>query len=316
MTLVGFNKFGDSTVTNDVKENLISFIDYGLIEKSSFINVAVPSTGINGGLDHKLRVVDDPRYNNGQVWQGFRSNWVWESGVGALVSTNNAHPGVSGVYVNSGFYPTSTTGVYSHTINHPLGRVIFNSAISPSSIVECSFSYKYVDVSEFGGLGWFKQVQRRSELSDDPNFIAGSGDWNPLADNRVQLPAIGIELVAKRKLEGFSLGGGRIISTDFILHCVAEDSYTRDQLIDIVSLQDSVVFNTYDLDDISTNNVFPLNYNGVPISGALTYPNLVKAFPGSRIRITNTSFDSIYSLDPSLHVGSVKVTTESIVFGV
>lgn len=316
MSLRGFTRFGESTVTNDVKENLISFIDYGLIEKEAFINVPVPTTGINGGLNHRLRLVDDPRYTNGQVWEGFRSNWVWESGLGALTSTNNSYPGVSGVYVGSSFYPRSTTGTYSHKINHPLGRVIFDSAIPASSVVGCSFSYKYVNVSEFSGLGWFKQIQRKSEFSDSENFINNSGEYDILSDNRVQLPAIGIELIPRRKLEGFALGGGRIISTDFIFHCVAEDSYTRDLLVDAVSLQDESVFNTYDLDDISTNDAFPLDHNGVPVSGALTYPNLVKSYPGNRIRIINTSFDSIYSLDAGLHVGSVKITAESVVFGV
>lgn len=316
MSLAGFTKFGESTVTNDIKENLISFVDYGLLEKEAFVNVTIPTTGINGGLDHRLRLVDDPRYTTGQVWEGFRSNWVWESGVGALTSADNSHPGVSGVYINNAFYPTTTTGIYSYDINHPLGRVIFDSAISSTSIISCSFSYKYVHVSEFSGLGWFKQIQRNSELSENENFINNSGEWNILSDNRVQLPAIGIELVPRRKLEGFALGGGRVISTDFILHCVAEDSYTRDLLVDVISLQDELVFNTYDLDDISLNDSFPLNYNGVPVSGALTYPNLVKSFPGNRIRITNTAFDSIYSLDAGLHIGSVKITTESVVFGV
>lgn len=316
MSLVGFTKFGDSTVTNDVKENLISFLDYGLLEKNAFINVTIPTTGVNGGLDHRLRAVDDPRYTNGQVWEGFRSNWVWESGVGALTSTDDANPGVSGVYINSTFYPVTSTGTYAHHINHPLGRVVFDSAISLSSTVSCSFSYKHVNVSEFSGLGWFKQIQRKSELSENSNFIGNSGEWDVLSDNRIQLPAIGVELIPRRKLEGFALGGGRIISTDFILHCVAEDSYTRDLLVDVVSLQDSLVFNTYDLDDISTNDSFPLDYRGVPVSGALTYPDLVKSFPGNRIRIINTSFDSIYSLDANLHIGSVKITTESVVFGV
>jgi hypothetical protein len=43
--LKGFDTFGDSTVTNDITENLISFFDYGLLEKSAFINVEIPSTG-------------------------------------------------------------------------------------------------------------------------------------------------------------------------------------------------------------------------------------------------------------------------------
>ena len=100
--LKGFTKLGDSTLVNDIKENVISFFDWGLLKKDNYINVSIPSSGIYGGNEHQLRLVDDPRYTAGQVWEGFRSNWVWESGItgtdGApLVSSSNANPGVSGV---------------------------------------------------------------------------------------------------------------------------------------------------------------------------------------------------------------------------
>jgi hypothetical protein len=316
MSLKGFTTFGDATITTHVRENLISFFDYGLIEKSGFINVEIPTTGYYGGLEHQLRAVDDPRYDYGQVWEGFRSNWVWESGLGALTSSDNANPGVSGVYVNDAFYSTSTTGTYSHYINHPLGRVIFDSPIDTNSTVTCQYSYKYVNITRADGLEWFKQVQQYSERADNTNFVNNSGEWAILGDNRLQLPAIGIELINSRKMTPHALGGGQHIFTDFLFHCVAEDAYTRDHLMDIVSLQNDKVLKAYDLDDISSNNVFPLDYRGVPVSGALTYPNLVSAYEGNHIRLIEASIDSVYSLTPNIHIGTVKLKTEVIVFGV
>lgn len=316
MSLKGFTTFGDATVTTHVRENLISFFDYGLIEKSGFINVEIPTTGYYGGLEHQLRAVDDPRYDYGQVWEGFRSNWVWESGLGALTSSDNANPGVSGVYVNDAFYSTSTTGTYSHYINHPLGRVIFDSPIDTNSTVTCQYSYKYVNITRADGLEWFKQVQQYSERADNTNFVNNSGEWAILGDNRLQLPAIGIELINSRKMTPHALGGGQHIFTDFLFHCVAEDAYTRDHLMDIVSLQNDKVLKAYDLDDISSNNVFPLDYRGVPVSGALTYPNLVSGYEGNHIRLIEASIDSVYSLTPNIHIGTVKLKTEVIVFGV
>jgi hypothetical protein len=315
-TLKGFTTFGDATVTTHVRENLISFLDYGLISKSGFINVEIPSTGYYGGNDHQLRPVSDPRYTDGQVWEGFRSNWVWESGIGALTSNDNTHPGVSGVYINDDFYPVSTIGDYAHHINHPLGRVIFDSPISTSSTVECNFSYKYVNVSRVDGLEWFKQVQQNSERSDSSNFINNSGEWGILGDNRFQLPAIGIEILNSRKVNSFALGGGKFVFTDFLFHCVAEDVYTRDHLMDIVSLQEGKVLQSYDLNDISTNNKFPLDYRGVPVSGALTYPSLVSTYEGNRIRLIEPNIDSVYSITPNIHIGTVKLKTEVLMFGV
>lgn len=315
-SLKGFTTFGDATITTHVRENLISFFDYGLISKSGFINVEIPTTGYYGGNDHQLRPVQDPRYTYGQVWEGFRSNWVWESGINALVSTNDAYPGVSGVYIDDSFYSTAITEDYSHYINHPLGRVIFDEPINTNSTVNCEYSYKYVNVTRVDGLEWFKQIHQNSERSDDPNFINNSGEWSILSDNRLQLPSIGIELVNYRRMVGYQLGGGQTVFTDFLLHCVAEDVYTRDHLMDIVTLQNDKVLQSYDLNQISANNAFPLDYRGVPNSGALLYPELVSNYQGSSIRLVDVSIDSVYSLTPRVHIGTVKLKTEVILFGV
>jgi hypothetical protein len=93
--LKGFSNLGDATLTNQIRENLIQYFDYGLLEKGNFSNISIPTTGYYGGSDHTLRLVDDPRYSAGQVWEGFKSNWVWQSGMGALTSTDDANPGVS-----------------------------------------------------------------------------------------------------------------------------------------------------------------------------------------------------------------------------
>lgn len=314
--LKGFTSIGDSTTTNHIKENLVALLDYGFLEKSGYINISYPTTGIYGGTDSRLRPVNDPRYTNGQVWQSARTNWVWESGVGALTSANNAYPGVSGVYISSSFYPTSTTGAYAHHINHALGRVVFNSPISVNSAVNCSYSHKYVQISIVDGLPWFKQIHKNSERSDNSNFIANSGEWGVLVNNRIQLPAIGVEFVNSRKVTGFAIGGGKRIQTNFLLHCVAEDSYTRDNLVDIVSIQKDNVFDTFDLDQISAANAFPLDENGVPASGAMRYPELLRNYPGEKMRMIDVNLDSVYSLGSNIHVGTVKITIEVITFGV
>jgi hypothetical protein len=314
--LKGFSSLGDAMITTHTRENLISLFDYGLLEKSAYTNIDIPTTGVYGGLEHKLRPVDDPRFSRGQVWEGFRSNWVWESGVGAYTSTNPAYPGVSGVYVTGVFYPTSTTGIYAHHINHTLGRVVFNNPIATSLDISCRYSYKYVNVCQADGLNWFRRIQEQSERADNPNYISNSGESFILPENRIQLPMIGVEVINSRRMSPFAIGGGQYVKTDFLMHCVAEDSYTRDMLADVVSMQNDKVFTSYDLDLISSSNAFPLDYRGVPISGAKTYPDLVSNYPGKQIRIIDSKFDSMYSMTPKVHVGSVKITTETILFGV
>lgn len=314
--LKGFSKLGDSTLTNDIKENLISFFDWGLLEKENYINVSIPTSGYYGGNEHVLRLVDDPRYTAGQVWEGFRSNWVWQSGVSGspapLVSTDNSNPGVSGVYVSGVFYPVATTGTYAHHINHPLGRVIFDTAIPTTSAVTCEYSYKYVNVTQSNGLPWFQEIHKRSERVENSQFITSSGDWSQLSQNRYQLPAIGIEIVNNRSFKGYQLGGSSYVYTDVLFHCISEDPYMRDNLLDAVSYQNEKNFMMYDLNDIADSGTFPLNHNGVPASGALRFSELITQFPFKNLRLFNMRFDSVYPLGTNLYVGTVKCTTEVI----
>lgn len=311
--LKGFARFGESTLTNDIQENLVSYFDYNLLQMGNFVNVPVSTTGIYNGIDSRLRLVDDPRYTSGQIWATFRPNLVWESGVGALTSNNPAYPGASGVYVNSNFYAPDTTGTYAYHIDHINGVVRFNSAIPASSVVEMPFSYKYVSVVRSEGLSWFKELQERSERSDG-DFASQSGIYELLPENRQPLPVIGIEL-AGRKLSPYQLGGGQTVKTDIYVHCIAEDSYTRDNLVDIVTYQSKAAFRMYNLNAISSADAFPIDYRGVPNSGAKTFPELCNQYGGRKISIEDAKLDSVYSLG-RLKVGTIKITTEVIHFGV
>lgn len=313
MSLKGFVRLGDSTLTNDIQENLVSYLDYNLLQMGNFVDVPVPSTGLYGGVDSRLRLVDDPRYTSGQVWATFRPNLVWESGVGALTSTNPAYPGVSGVRVNSTLYPPSTTGTYAYHVDHINGAVRFDTAIAASSVVEMAYSYKYVSVTRSDGLGWFKQLQERSERSNG-DFASQSGIYELLPENRQALPVIGVEL-AGRRLAPYQLGGGQLVETDFYCHCVAEDSYTRDSLVDALTYQSKASMKMYDLNDIADADDFPLDYRGVPNSGAKTYPDLCSTYSGRTMYIKDAKLDSVYSLG-TLKIGTVKITTEVIHFGV
>jgi hypothetical protein len=317
LDLKGFSKLGDSTLVNDIKENLISFFDWGFLQKDNYININIPSSGYYGGDEHQLRLVDDPRYTKGQVWEGFRSNWVWESGVtgdpAPLVSDTPATPGVSGVYVNDTFYPVSTTGEYAHHINHPLGRVVFDSPIASTGVVTCEYSYKFANITPSNGLPWFQEIHRRSERSENSHFTASSsGDWSQLSQNRFQLPAVGLEVTNNRSFKGYQLGGSSYVYTDVLFHCVAEDPYMRDILLDSVSYQNEKTFQMYNLNSIADADAFPLDHNGVPASGALRFPDLISQYPLKALRLFDMKFDSVYTLGTNLYVGTVKCSTEVI----
>ena len=118
--LKGITDVFEYTLNNDIQDGLLEYFDWALLDIGNYFNSTLGETGPNGEDYSKLRSSSNDQYTNGQVWEGFRKNWVWQSGVdyspAPLVGTNNTKPGVSGVYVDDNFYPNTTTGDYAHTM--------------------------------------------------------------------------------------------------------------------------------------------------------------------------------------------------------
>ena len=311
------DNIGDSTPSNILQDNIIELFDWGILDAGGFQNVSIPTTGQYGGTKHKLRLVDDPRYTSGQVWEGFRSNWVWQSGVthtpAPLVGTVNNTPGVSGVYVDDVFYASSgTTGTYAHSIDHFNGRVIFDSPIPTGSKVQAEYSYKYINVVYANSVPWLRQIQYRTYEPNGEFLTAGKGAWDDNPEKRLQLPAIAIEVVPRRQMRGYQLGGGQWVQTDILFHCIAEDSITRNALVDMVSFQNDKTIHMFNSNSIADSGHFPLDYMGVPVSGAKMYPDLAKDHYSKDIRLQNASIQGMDMINNNLFGGIVKLTAEVI----
>ena len=138
--LKGISGVFDSTLNNDIQDGLVEYFDWALLTKGNYFNVAANETSPNGEDMSRLRLSTNDSYTAGQVWEGFRKNWVWQSGISVngfsapLVGTNNQYPGISGVYVDGAFHPTSGAGAYAHHVDYFNGRVIFDSAIPTGSV--------------------------------------------------------------------------------------------------------------------------------------------------------------------------------------
>jgi len=331
--LKGFTQIGDNTLTSTIQDNVIEFFDWGLLNKGNYFNITIPTSGQYGGDKHRLRLVDDPNYTKGQVWESYRSNWVWQSGIDQV----NAPVNISGVHVNGTFHSKTSAGTYSHHVNYPWGRVVFDSAISTSSTVTMEYSHKWVNVTYANSVPWFRELQSRSMRVDSSHFLQdASGDWSQLAGSRFQLPAIAVEMVPRRTFKPYQLGGGQYVTTDVLFHIYAEDEYTRDKLVDIVALQDDKTIYMFDTNRMTTDSRFPLDYRGAKASGALTYPDLVRPSGSSygdgtfnagfrpgrntnkpdRLRFTNTRSQEMSMLNPSLYSGLVRCGAEVIMPGI
>jgi hypothetical protein len=333
MVLFGFDNVFSSNLNNELLDSLIEFFDYELLCKGNYFNSSLGEISPRGYDYSKLKESSNQHYVSGEAWEGFRSNWIWQSGVTPpsgmtppLVGTNKAIPGISGVYICSSglpateFYPSSTTGVYKHKVDYFNGRIIFDTPVTTTSTgwpdvhVKAEFSYKYINILYASNLPYIREIQYRT--MDKSSFFHDNdkGDYEIPAEMRLQLPAIAIEVVPTRSTLPVELGNAarKFVSTDVIFHCLAEDDMTRNQLVDIVSLQGDNRVMVLNSDKIAKSGAFPINYQGVPNSGALSYPELSNQYGRSAMRLVNPRVQGMDMINSNLYGGTVRITTEFI----
>ena len=299
----------DATISNILLDNFINFYDWGFVDRGSFYNINIPQSGLYGGDRHKLRLSDDPRYTSGKVWEGYRQNWVWESGVDG---TTQQPISISGVFVDGEFYATGNA-TKPYYIDYPNGRIVFDDAQSSTANVQLEYSHKWLQVVPAEGISWFRQIQSRSFRNESGFQVANSGGWAILGDSRVQLPALAVEVVPPRSLEGYQLGGGQLVNNDIVFYAITENHWECANIMDSVLYQNDRVIHLYDPTQIGMSGVSPFNYrnelreNAIP-SGL--YPNLIDNFYWKRCWINNSRSNDITQLSPDLYIWSVRCSTQ------
>lgn len=314
--LKGITDIKQSTLNNEIQDGLIEYFDWALLSIGNYFNVTYEEQSPYGEDYSRLRLSSNPNYTEGQVWEGFRANWVWQSGIpyspAPLVGSDDARPGVTGVYVDGDFYPSNTTGQYAHHIDHYNGRVIFDQPIPTGSVVKAEYSYRWINVVYANDVPWLREIQTDSNEPTSDFYEKDKGDWNIPPEARLQLPAIAVEIVPSRTFKGYQLGGGQWVYTDVLFHCIAESDSVRNKLVDIVSLQSDKTIFLIDSNSIASNNDYPLDYRGVPVSGALRYPDLLENNTGRKIRLTESSVQNMTAISSNIYGGVVRFKTEYI----
>lgn len=294
--------------TEIIRENLIGFFDWGFIDKGGFMNVTLPTSGVYGGNYSRLRPSLDARYQNGQVWEGFRKNWVWESGL------TDSPIRISGVYVNGTFQPTSGGG---HYINYPLGRIIFNTPISTTSTVSCEFSPKSVQVFDLDKSPELKEIHNGTFRIDDSTFFSTSGNWTIPVDNKVQLPAVGIKMGGKVWLEPYQIGGAHWKFNEVYAYVFSKDEAWATRLADYIMFQKEKTINMFDLNQMNSSGFKALDYKGSVSDAPKTYYELVQPNPSGYAYKTLTFKDAkvLHSqiLNQSVYYSVIKIITESAI---
>lgn len=313
-TLKGFDNIGEKSSSEIISDNLISFFDWGFIDKGGYFNVEIPTSGAYGGYFHNLKNVVDGDYVNGQVWETPRQNWIWESG-----TSINTPISISGVYVNNAFYPSNTEGPYKHYYDYRNGRVVFSSAISTSSQVQLEYSYKWINVVDVDTIPFFSRLHNTSFRPDSTYFSqSGSGDWNVLGKNRIQLPTVAIEVVPINNIKGYSIGtGARYTNNIVLLHILNDDSSVSKRLADYIVDQTDKTIYLFDSNEIAASNDFPLDYRNMVKYGAKTYPRLVDenangGYRWKKLRFIEGEAERTQRIYDTLFLTTVRMETEVV----
>lgn len=285
--LNGITGPSQQTLLPQLKTNLAEFFNWGLLGKGFFAQISGTVSGAYGGDFAKLRLVNDPNYTLGQVWEGARINWVWETGV-----ENGYSPTIpSGVYVGSTFYPATGTGAYAHNISYPLGRVVFNTAISTSATVKCFHSEKRFQIGT-EDQPWAKEIIFNTYRVDQ------ASGTQILGQNRVQMPSMIIGSVANSESYGMQLGGGQWVDQEVYFLICAETPWDRDKLLDVVRYQQDKLLYSFDLQTAASGNAYALDLNGFRNTSGLIYPDLLSRYPSRKMEFKKIRFSEILNQQP------------------
>jgi hypothetical protein len=312
-TFMGVDNIGSTMIINELENNYKSFLDWGFLNIGAFTNVDRPTQNINSFNLHVLKSTTDNNNLKNRVWQAPRKDWVHESGI----TFNGVSPiNISGVYVNSTFYPAPTgSGSVTYTINYPEGKVVFNSNISPNSTVEMEYSYRNIQVYKMEEFPYWKEIQHRSLENKTGFSLSDKGDFAIGSENRVQLPAVVIEPIARSNSKPFRLGDkSLIIEQDLLLHILSDNPKDKNNIVDIIRLQEDRVMWLYNTNEVIKSGLYPLNYNGSKNLNGQNYYNIVnnENLRWLRCRITDVNISEINFVNIRMYGSVVRVSNEII----
>tara|TARA_R110002167_G_scaffold72360_1_gene203579 strand:+ start:2646 stop:3632 length:987 start_codon:yes stop_codon:yes gene_type:complete len=308
-------KVTDATVSEMLLDNFVNFYDWGLLDAGGFYNIDIPQSGIYGGDRHQLRLVDSPNYTGGQVWEGYRKNWVWE-GAGNIDGVTEQPIDISGVFVDSSFYATGNVSKPFY-IDYPLGRVVFDTAEPTTSQVELAYSHKRVEVMPAQGISWFTQLQQNSFRNESNFQVQNSGGWVQLGQTRVQLPAIAVEVTPAQETKGYQLGGGQWVTSKMTFYVMTENHWEAVNLVDTLVAQDDRNLTMFNSTEVAISGAMPFTFEngkerelqGHAVPSGL-YPNLVANYPFRKCWVDTSRGNSITQLSTNLYMSIVTCKAE------
>ena len=300
----GAPQFGNPDLfTRNIEVNIVEYLKWGFLQAGGYHNVSytdisIPSTGSSFA---SLQFFHDPNFVDGQVWQGRRTNWVWESGL-----NQPTQPIVVAVYVGLTLQNPST-----YAVDYNGGRIIFNTAIATTSVVRASYAFRNVQVYDTA-VDWVRELDVNSMKMDDIRNAtpAGSGgDLEIFASRRAQLPLVIIKPLFNYRGVPYEVGSSTMkVRQDFHLTCLSQTPWELFFLHDVLVACDRKFLPAYDI------NIAPKTFksDGSLAVSRQTFEGLVANFPYKETWNVGTR-SSTYWMSGALNCVDVIWTLETII---
>lgn len=250
MSLNNICSIGNMSVSEKLEANLITWFDWGFLDKGGYINVEIDQTGCYVANQSLLTQVTDIR-NSGVYWQG-PENMVYESDISASPA-----PFVPPLIYINGILDVS--GV----VNYRDGRIEPSTASSGDSI-KAKFSYKWVNFTSARSSPNARRIKYRHTRTDINN-----GDISLPNEGQIQLPSVIFDVppISSSKPYGLDRWGARVYYHDIDVYVVGESANDVTRICDYICAQQGFAFDGFDPQLVVSSGDFPLNFDGTINSG-------------------------------------------------
>lgn len=295
-TFTGVSHIGYAGYSENLSENFAMYLDWAFLNVGGFDNVRIGQARY--GQDPSLL-----RRVNSTTYESYRRNWVWESGI--YYQTQPIQ--ISGVYLNGTFYGPAQTG---YQINYRDGQVLFTNPVPTGTTVKVEYSYKLYSTYQLNKEKWFDDILTGDFTPTYTDFNqVGSGAFNVLAQNRVNVPFIAVEVVPRRDFRGLQLGGGQIVYQDIQYWVCSTEPWHVQTATDAISFQNDKTFHLFNLKFVQDAQVYPFRQNGTLNPSGQNYKQLVDNYFWKKCRSINTDVNKI--MGSPLYISTVRQTLEA-----
>lgn len=294
--------YTDQLILNSLEVNLKLFLDHSFLSIGSWSDVNVNQQNLLTSPLSKLEMDDDASFKRGQVWISARKDWAYDS---TIIYNDKSPLIVDHILVNNN---SITSGYY---VDYANGRIIFDQPKSPQTNIQVSYSYRNIQTHRSSDCNWWKIIESGIIEPKDMKST-GFGQWTIGPYHKVQMPCIVIDAVPRSRGLPYELGSKSLrIEQDILFNVITENKNDRNQLLDIIRLQQNNTIWLFDINKAAQDNKLPLSHDGSINPEGLTYLDLINEYKWAKTYISNIVLSEVSSIN-GIYEGVARATFEII----